>query len=151
MGCEAVFQAPPAEPFVRQRPPISETEMDVLKALWQDGPGTVREINERLRRRRRKWAYTTVQTLLNRLKEKGYVERDESALAHVFRAGMTREDAYQWVQESAMETWKSGTPFEESVRSRKEITERVKGTALDAVFSLDSFTKEVDAIFDRVL
>jgi len=74
-----------------QRPPISETELEVLKVLWEHGPGTVRELNEHLVLKRRRWAYTTVQTLLNRLKEKGYVARDESALAHVFRAAVTRD------------------------------------------------------------
>ena len=29
-------------------PSISGTELDVLKALWDEGPGTVRELNDRL-------------------------------------------------------------------------------------------------------
>ena len=78
------------------RPQISETEMEVLKVLWDEGPGTVRTLNERLRSKRRRWAYTTVQTLLNRLKEKGYVARDESSMAHVFRASVTRDRFLSW-------------------------------------------------------
>ena len=79
-----------------QRPSISETEMEVMKVLWDTGSGTVRELNELLRKRRRRWAYTTVQTLLNRLKEKGYVARDESGMAHVFRAAVTRDKLLGW-------------------------------------------------------
>lgn len=68
-------------------PPWSETELEVLKVLWEHGPGTVREINEKLPR----WAYTTVQTLLTRLERKGYVACDRSGFAHVFRAEVSRD------------------------------------------------------------
>lgn len=71
--------------------PVSETELDVLKALWALGSGTVREINDALRRRKRRWAYTTVLTLLTRLEAKGYVESDKSQLAHVFRPAVSRD------------------------------------------------------------
>jgi len=65
--------------------PLSETELEVLKTLWQHGPGTVREVNEKLPQ----WAYTTVQTLLTRLERKGYVACDRSGFAHVFRPLVT--------------------------------------------------------------
>ncbi len=70
--------------------------MDVLKALWEIEAGTVREIRDLLRKRRRRWAYTTVQTLLNRLRDKGYVKRDESGMAHVFRASVSRDRLIGW-------------------------------------------------------
>ena len=70
----------------------SDAELEVLKVLWQSGPGTVREIEARLRRRRRRWAYNTVLTLLSRLRDKGYVASDKSdAAAHVFRPTVSRE------------------------------------------------------------
>ncbi len=68
-------------------PPLSETEREVLKTLWEHGPGTVREVNEKLPQ----WAYTTVQTLLTRLQRKGYVACDRSGFAHVFRPLVTRD------------------------------------------------------------
>lgn len=66
---------------------ISETEFRVLEVLWEHGPATVRQINERLPR----WAYTTVQTLLARLEKKGYVVCDRSGFAHVFRYEVSRD------------------------------------------------------------
>ena len=75
-----------------RRPLISETELEVLRVLWEHGPGTVRDVDAILRRQRRRWAYTTVLTLLHRLQAKGYVASDKSDLAHVFRAAVTRED-----------------------------------------------------------
>jgi len=74
-----------------RRSSISETELDILKVLWEHGPGTVREINELLRPQGRRWAYTTVLTLLQRLEAKGVVTSDKSGMAHVFRPAVTRE------------------------------------------------------------
>jgi predicted transcriptional regulator len=75
----------------RRKPLLSETELEVLKVLWKEGPGTVRELNELLTRRGRRWAYTTVLTLLARLESKGYVASDKSGLAHVFRPVVSRD------------------------------------------------------------
>ena len=71
--------------------PVSESELEVLKTLWGVGPGTVRAVNAALQRRGRRWAYTTVQTLLQRLEAKGYVACDRSGPAHVFRAAVSRD------------------------------------------------------------
>jgi predicted transcriptional regulator len=73
------------------RPGLSEAEMEILKALWDHGPGTVRQINGVLAGRGRRWAYTTALTLLQRLHAKGYVASDASGVAHLFRATVTRE------------------------------------------------------------
>ena len=78
--------------MVRKLADVSDAEMDVLQALWHDGPGTVREVGSRLEvGPGRRWAYTTVQTLLNRLEAKGWVESNKGGLAHVYAAAVTRE------------------------------------------------------------
>ena len=78
--------------------PVSDAELEVLKVLWDRGPGTVRDIEAHLRRRRRRWAYNTILTLLTRLRDKKYVasERDSDkdapkAAAHTFRAVVSRD------------------------------------------------------------
>jgi BlaI family penicillinase repressor len=65
-------------PVASPVPQISDAELDVLKALWAGGPGTVRDVEARLRRRRKKWAYTTLLTLLSRLRDKGFVSSDRA-------------------------------------------------------------------------
>jgi predicted transcriptional regulator len=72
-------------------PQASDAELDVLKVLWAHGPATVREVEARLGRRRRRWAYNTVLTLLSRLRDKGYAASDKGGTAHVFRATVSRE------------------------------------------------------------
>lgn len=71
--------------------PVSEAELEVLKVLWDRGPGTVREVNTVLHGQGRRWAYTTVQTLLQRLEGKGYARSAKGGPAHVYEAAVSRE------------------------------------------------------------
>jgi predicted transcriptional regulator len=71
--------------------PVGSAELEVLKTLWEHGPGTVREVNARLTQQGRSWAYTTVQTMLQRLEAKGFVRSDKSGPAHVFTAVVSRD------------------------------------------------------------
>ncbi len=74
------------------QPGLSEAEREVLKVLWDLGPGTVRTINEELKRRGRRWAYTTAATLLQRLAAKRFLASDPSAIPHVYRATVSRDE-----------------------------------------------------------
>ena len=75
-----------------RRPAISEAEREVLKVLWNSGPGTVREVLKRLTDQGQQWSRSTVITLLQRMEKKGYVASDRSEFAFVFRPIVTRED-----------------------------------------------------------
>lgn len=60
-------------------------ELTILKILWARGASTVREVQEALAHEE-EVGYTTALKLLQIMLEKGLVERDESARAHVYRA-----------------------------------------------------------------
>ena len=77
------------------RPSISETELSLLKVLWDLGQGTVREVQDHLKTQGRSPAYTTVQTLLNRLQAKGYVTTEKSQPAHVYVPEVSRDQLLQ--------------------------------------------------------
>ena len=51
---------------------LSAGELEILQVLWRDGPVTISEARHGLRRT---IGYTTVQTRLNRLAEKGVITR----------------------------------------------------------------------------
>jgi BlaI family transcriptional regulator, penicillinase repressor len=72
------------------QPGLSDSEREVLKVLWDRGSGTVREIKDVLAGRGRRWAYTTVATLLQRLAAKQYVASNPSAVPHVYCASVSR-------------------------------------------------------------
>lgn len=70
---------------------LGPAELEVLKVLWDAGPSPVRGVLNVLHERGRDVAYTTVQTMLTRLEQKGFVKSNKSGLAFVYRAGITRE------------------------------------------------------------
>src|SRR4051794_36835803 len=71
---------------------VSESEFDVLRVLWDQGPQTVRQVGEVLGTRGRRWAYTTVSTLLQRLVTKRAAKCRAEGPAHVFEAAVTRDE-----------------------------------------------------------
>jgi BlaI family transcriptional regulator, penicillinase repressor len=70
---------------------LGTAEFEVLKALWQLGPATVRDVLSALEGAGRHIAYTTVQTMLTRLEQKNFVRSDKSGPAFVYRAVVSRE------------------------------------------------------------
>ena len=74
-------------------PKLTKLEMQVMEALWSNGPASVREIQESFPARNRP-AYTTVQTLVYRLEGKKAVRRVKKiGNAHIFEAAVTRAGA----------------------------------------------------------
>lgn len=74
------------------RPPVSDSEREVLLVLWELGPQPVRGVQEGLAARQLDWQRSTVITLLQRLEKKGYVESDRRSHAYIFRAAVTRDE-----------------------------------------------------------
>ena len=75
-----------------KQPPLANAELAVMNLLWQnDGPITARQIREQLYPDAAKPQHGTVQRLLQRLEDKGYVERDRSLSVHLFSAAISRQ------------------------------------------------------------
>jgi adenylosuccinate lyase len=66
------------------------------------------------------------------------------------RKGASRETAYEWVQRNAMRVWDEGADFHTLVASDPDIGAHLTRDEIDAVFSLDTYLRNVDAIFARV-
>jgi BlaI family penicillinase repressor len=74
---------------------LTKFELEVMSALWALRAASVREIQEHLPESRRP-AYTTVQTIVYRLEEKGAVRRVKKiGNAHIFESAITRKAAYR--------------------------------------------------------
>ena len=74
-----------------QRPPLANAELAVMELLWSELRATARQIREALYADQKN-QHGTVQRLLQRLEEKGYVRRDADLPVHHFSATLTRED-----------------------------------------------------------
>lgn len=73
------------------RAPLANAELAVMDLLWEDDRLTARQIRERLYSDATKAQHGTVQRLLQRLEDKGYVERDRELSIHFFSATVSRE------------------------------------------------------------
>ncbi len=72
---------------------VSDTELEILKVLWDLGSGSVRDVLDASQEGgEREWAYTTAQTLLNRLQEKGFVRSKKEGRAFIFEPTVSRDD-----------------------------------------------------------
>jgi BlaI family transcriptional regulator, penicillinase repressor len=71
-------------------PKPTESELAILRILWEIEPATVREVYEALAGER-DTGYTTVLKLMQIMAVKGLVVRDEANRAHVYRAAISRE------------------------------------------------------------
>lgn len=74
-------------------PRPTDAELAILRVLWDRGACTVRDVHEALDAEKGV-GYTTTLKLLQRMSEKGLVERDESRRSHVYEA-RSREEPTQ--------------------------------------------------------
>lgn len=83
---------------IYELPPL---ELECMKALWGLGEATVRDIREQLAAARRPLAYTTVETIMDRLTGKGAVVRRKVGRAHrytpVYEKAQARANAVEAV------------------------------------------------------
>jgi predicted transcriptional regulator len=68
------------------QPRLSKLELQIMEAFWRDGALSIRDVQERFPEKKRP-AYTTVQTMVNRLEAKGALRRTaKTGNAHIFEA-----------------------------------------------------------------
>jgi BlaI family penicillinase repressor len=68
----------------------TESELEILKILWDKENATVREVHEELSKNKDS-GYTTTLKLLQIMFEKGLVTRDDSNKTHIYVAAVTRQ------------------------------------------------------------
>ena len=72
----------------------TESELSILRVLWDKEQATVREVHEVLSEHKEA-GYTTTLKLLQIMFEKGIVKRDDSSKTHIYRANITKENTQQ--------------------------------------------------------
>jgi BlaI family transcriptional regulator, penicillinase repressor len=71
---------------------ITESELAVLRILWDRETATIRQLTDVLYPQGEAAQYATVQKLLDRMEAKGYVRRDRTMFVHVFRSVLDRDE-----------------------------------------------------------
>ena len=69
----------------------TEAELQILQILWQNGPSTVRFVNDKLNEQKR-IGYTTSLKTMQIMFEKKLVKRNEESRTHVYAANVKEED-----------------------------------------------------------
>jgi len=110
------------------RLPSDDLEYDILAKLWELGVGSVRELHEQLGQREG-LVYTTTAKVVDRLREKGLIERHPRGRAFIYRPRVAREEV-------------------EGARARKAVS-RLFGTAPHAAVA--ALVDAVDAVDPKLL
>ncbi len=103
---------------------ITESELGVLRILWDQGTATIRQLTDILYPGGGAALYATVQKLLDRMEAKGYVRRDRSLYVHIFTAGLDRDELIGRRLRSLAETLCDGslTPLLTHLARAKDLT-----------------------------
>ena len=78
--------------MAKKRILLGERELELMKALWKLGRGTVYDVQKAIRGKR---AYTTVQTMLNSLERKGLIRHDTEDRTFIYYPKVERSKALQ--------------------------------------------------------
>ncbi len=73
----------------------------------------------------------------------------QALMLHLTNTGMSREDAYSLVQESAMRCLDGNTPFRDIVLANPAIANAIPAKEIRDIFNYDRYLRNVDHIFAR--
>ena len=93
-------------PDRKHLPRPTDSELAILRALWERGPSTVREVQEALSAS----GYTTLLKLLQIMTDKGLVVRDETERAHVYAAALSEQRTQRQLLADLMDRAFGGSP-----------------------------------------
>jgi BlaI family penicillinase repressor len=90
-------------------PALSETQWEIMNVIWERQECSVADVWKRLNERR-VVARNTVQTLIVRLEEKGWLTHSEAGSGFLYTPTVTREESQQSSVQRLIETVFEGSP-----------------------------------------
>jgi BlaI family penicillinase repressor len=89
-------------------PQPTDRELTILRILWDNGPSTVRQVNEAMNKDRAT-GYTTTLKLMQIMAEKGLLIRDESKFKHIYKPAISEENTQKQLIGDLLERVFSGS------------------------------------------
>jgi adenylosuccinate lyase len=80
----------------------------------------------------------------------GGLIHSQRVLLALTQKGVSREDAYAYVQRNAMPVWRGEGDFLSLLKADPDVSQALSAAELEELFDLDYHLKQVDAVFDRV-
>lgn len=120
-------------------PKPTETELRILRALWELGPATVRQVHQHLDPTHES-AYTGTLRMMQVMHQKGLLEREDQDRAHTYRPVDSRERTQQGMvahlldrafagsaRDLVQAALRSGTVSAEERRAIRELLDQEEG------------------------
>ncbi|MGN6213296.1 BlaI/MecI/CopY family transcriptional regulator [Parafilimonas sp.] len=115
----------------------TDSELEILRVLWDKGEATVREVHEELAATK-DCGYTTTLKLMQIMFEKGLVIRDDSSRTHIYQANVSREKTQQQLVNKMVDTLFSG--------SRSQLVMQALGTHTPSKEELNEIQQLLDSL-----
>ena len=116
----------------------TKSELEILQVLWQEGPSTVRFVNDHLNAQKREVQYTSTLKLMQIMAEKGLVTRDESQMKHVYSAAVEEKKTKSFLLDRFIASMYNG--------SAKELMMQLIGNKKASKKELDDIREMLDSI-----
>jgi predicted transcriptional regulator len=97
--------------FKKENNPLEPTrsELEILQVLWQNGPSTVRFVNDHLNEQKREVQYTSTLKLMQIMVEKKLLNRDDSQMKHVYSAAAEESQTKSFLLDKFVDTMYNGS------------------------------------------
>lgn len=87
----------------------TRSELEILQVLWENGPSTVRFVNDKLNEEKRAVQYTSTLKLMQIMVDKQLLTRDESQMKHVYNAAVEEQQTKGALLDRFVETMYKGS------------------------------------------
>ena len=122
----------------KQIPKPTDSELEILRILWQNGASTVKTVNEKLNEKK-ETGYTTTLKMLQIMYEKNLVERNENERSHIYKATIDQNEIQKVLLDKLLETAFSGSaanlvmhalghsvPTKEELKNIKDLLDKIE-------------------------
>jgi BlaI family penicillinase repressor len=84
------------------------SELEILQIIWDNGPSTVRFVNDKLNEKK-KTGYTTTLKLMQIMLEKNFLGRNEKSRVHIYHTVVQKEEIQNQLLDRFLENAFSGS------------------------------------------
>jgi BlaI family transcriptional regulator, penicillinase repressor len=113
----------------------TESELEILQILWQNGTATVRDVHEDLAKTK-DVGYTTTLKLMQIMHDKGLVKRDESMRTHIYQPAVNKERTQKHLLEKMIDSLFGGSSTQLVLQALGSGEQKVSAEELEQIQTL---------------
>jgi predicted transcriptional regulator len=113
----------------------TESELEILQILWQNGSATVRDVHEELAKSK-DVGYTTTLKLMQIMHDKGLVKRDESMRTHIYQPAVNKERTQKHLLDKMIDSLFGGSSTQLVLQALGSGEQKVSAEELDQIQTL---------------